>query len=647
MGCKLFCIKACHFNYSKLIYNSCDFKFRGAEMKIVFVWIETYKKLKNFQTSFSGKYKIKYQGDTLVISKNKLFVEKFFKINGSDIDINLSAVVGENGTGKSTILDMIVDYIEHGTFSSNYIFAFENQGKIFIDSNFEISHIDIIDKNLEYEVIKDKSLDKVFKNQATIFFSNVFDVRYFEYNEKSQKKYENNRLTDFPLFINISTNSLLGNNREPKDLLNQDFSKQIFFVNEYKSILEVEKLVNIPKRIYLRANSLANHFGNLSYELEDFIIGFENEDVASMHFNITTKNNFKKDIIKVLLQSFCIEIGYLLIKYQIDDKILIDTFESAEEGKNFFEFIHNNLVKEVKLYGSKKNTLKSIKQNLDKMYNDYQDLLNYFDILDFQCDEMGNYITSNSSRSNTFINFYKDKFYSKGILSFYWSEMSSGQLSLLNLFGRFYDSLYEIQQDLFDEESFSKDGTLSLKELEYLLLIDECDLYFHPQWQKDWLYYFLKLIEILFKGNVQVILTTHSPFILSDFPNTNVTFLSDKSKPITISNEIEGSSRTFGANINELLTNSFFINDGLMGKFAKNKINNFIRDLMNTTPDDVLKNKSDLKMFIDLIGDPFIKNKLLQIYNEKLQLASDDEVEKRIKYLEKELNILKQRSDLS
>nr|WP_281285302.1 AAA family ATPase [Psychrobacillus soli] len=243
------------------------------------------------------------------------------------------------------------------------------------------------------------------------------------------------------------------------------------------------------------------------------------------------------------------------------------------------------------------------------------------------------------------MNYYKDKFYNKNILNFYWSEMSSGQLSLLNLFGRFYDSLNELQQDLLDEEDYLEEP-ISVKDFHYLLLIDECDLYFHPQWQKDWLFYFLKLIEILFKGNVQVILTTHSPFILSDFPNTNVTFLADKLNSLTINNEIEGSPRTFGANINELFTNSFFISDGLMGKFAKNKINNFIKDLMNTTPDKVLRNKNELRKFIDVIGEPLIKNKLLQIYNEKLQLASDDSIEKRIMYLEKEINNLKRRSKL-
>lgn len=616
-------------------------------MRIVFVWIESYKKLKNFQTSFSGKYNIKYYEDRLVISENKLFVEKFFKVNGSDIDINLSAIVGENGTGKSTILDMIVEYIEHGMFSSNYIFVFESNGKIIIDSNFELGQIDLVDKNLEYEVIRDEPLDEFFKNQVTIFFSNVFDVRYFEYNEEFRKRYENKRLKYFPQLKNISTNSLLASYREPEDFLNQDFSKQIFFVNEYKTVLEVEKLVNIPEKIYLKTNSLEYHFENLSYESEGFISAFENEDVASIYFNISTGDSFRKEIVKILIQSFCIQIGYLLKKYHIDDAIFIDTYTNAKKGNNFFEIIHKNLVKEVKIHETKNNILKSIKKNLDVIYRDYQNLLEYINEMDLKSDEMGNYLDSNSTITNEFINFYKERFYSTNIVSFYWSEMSSGQLSLLNLFGRFYDSLNEIQQDLMDEETYSEDENLSLKEFEYLLLIDECDLYFHPQWQKDWLYYFLKLIEILFKGNVQVILTTHSPFILSDFPNTNVTFLSNKSKPLTISNEIEGSPRTFGANINELFTNSFFINDGLMGKFAKNKINSFIRDLLNTTPDDVLKNKSELKMFIDLIGEPFIKNKLLQIYNEKLQLASDDEVERRIKILETELSILKQRSGLN
>lgn len=619
------------------------FNLGGIELKIIFVWVKTYKKLENFQTSFSGKYNIKYNGDKLGISRNKLFVEDFFKVNGSDIDINLSAIVGENGTGKSTILDLIVEYIEHGILSSDYIIVFESKGKIYIDSNFELNHIDIVE-DIKYQVIKDKLLDDFFKHQATIFFSNVFDARYFEYDEElqSRNRIENKRLTIYPHLKNISTNFLLANYKEPELLLNQDFSKQIFFVNEYKSILEVEKLVTIPTKVYLKTNSLDLDFSSSYFEFENFIDAFDHEDVPNLYFNFSTDDNFKKEIIKNIIQSYCLQVGYLLDNNGLDSEVFIDTYYNSKQGKNFFEIIHKNLIKEAKYYISEKKYIVSIKKGLDEIYNDYDKLLEYIKILNFQHDEMGYYLDSNSTITNTFIKFYKERFYSKSILSFYWSEMSSGQLSLLNLFGRFYDSLNEIKQDLEDEGLTIKGEGLSIEAFEYLLLIDECDLYFHPQWQKDWLYYFLKLIEVLFKGNVQVILTTHSPFVLSDFPNTNVTFLSNKS--LTISNEIEGSPRTFGANINELFTNSFFIEEGLMGKFAKNKLNNFIKDLMNTPLDDIIKNKSELKKFIDLIGEPFIKNKLLQIYNEKLQLASADEVEIRIKYLETELNILKQRS---
>ena len=99
-------------------------------MNIIYIWIEKYKKLENFQTSFNGKYNIKYNNNLLNISRNKLYLENFFKIDGSDRNINLSAIVGENGTGKSTILDLIVEYIAQGTFSNDFIIALESKGKI-------------------------------------------------------------------------------------------------------------------------------------------------------------------------------------------------------------------------------------------------------------------------------------------------------------------------------------------------------------------------------------------------------------------------------------------------------------------------------------------------------------------------------------
>ena len=62
---------------------------------------------------------------------------------------------------------------------------------------------------------------------------------------------------------------------------------------------------------------------------------------------------------------------------------------------------------------------------------------------------------------------------------------------------------------------------------------------------------------------IHVQIVTHSPYVLSDIPKTNVLALrKDDPKP-------EENLQTFGANIHDLLKNSFFLKDGSIGKFAQ------------------------------------------------------------------------------
>lgn len=346
----------------------------------------------------------------------------------------------------------------------------------------------------------------------------------------------------------------------------------------------------------------------------------------------------------------------VLRKYPgLNEDMVIDAFFYGSNDEDILKIIYKEIL-EVLKYLQIEN-LSVIETKLNDIYVKYDKFLLLTRRIKIYEGLNKTYYLINNETTSKFIKFYRENFYSQGLISLHWSDMSSGQSGLLNLFGRFYNVLHEVEEDLlsnlneieYSEEYIEIENDIEkvtvlqrLKDYKYLLLLDECDLYFHPQWQKDWLYYFLRLIEILFKGNVQVVLTTHSPFVLSDFPNSNVTFLSNKS---LAKNDLEGSIRTFGANINELFTNSFFISDGLMGKFAKSKINTFIKDFLNATPDEVDANKEQYKQFIDLIGEPLIKNKLLQIYNEKVVLSSNNSIENRIKYLETELNKIKNRSD--
>ena len=130
-----------------------------------------------------------------------------------------------------------------------------------------------------------------------------------------------------------------------------------------------------------------------------------------------------------------------------------------------------------------------------------------------------------------------------GVLSFSWDGLSSGEMSILNLLGRLYSG----------KKNY---GNIPNK----LLLIDEVDLGLHPEWQRLWVSDILPLIsETLCSDDqeLQVIITTHSPIILSDILTKDVIYLSNN----TSKNELElvKNSKTFGQNIYSLFKNSFFL----------------------------------------------------------------------------------------
>ena len=98
---------------------------------------------------------------------------------------------------------------------------------------------------------------------------------------------------------------------------------------------------------------------------------------------------------------------------------------------------------------------------------------------------------------------------------------------------------------------------------------------------------FVNIVSKYIKKNMNFIFTSHSPFILSDIPKENVIFL-EKYKKDEDKDQKEGNCKnvtkdielkTFGANIHTLLSNGFFMSDGLMSEFAKIKITKILRFL--------------------------------------------------------------------
>jgi hypothetical protein len=213
-------------------------------------------------------------------------------------------------------------------------------------------------------------------------------------------------------------------------------------------------------------------------------------------------------------------------------------------------------------------------------------------------------------------------FDNSSFLSYDWRGLSTGEDALLGQYSRFYEVKSRIKQR------------------NILILIDEGDLYFHPQWQKEYLTRLLQFIPFIFpRKQIQFVITTHSPFIASDLPKQNLIFLEKGEDGSCIIADPLDQPETFGANIHELFTNSFFLANGLMGEFAREKIEQLITDVNEMQHISELQYERDFKKRINIIGEPFIKAKLLELVAQK---SNGDLLDKIIADRATELDHLRQ-----
>lgn len=110
------------------------------------------------------------------------------------------------------------------------------------------------------------------------------------------------------------------------------------------------------------------------------------------------------------------------------------------------------------------------------------------------------------------------------------------------------------------------------------LIFEEIELYFHPDLQRQFIHYLLDTLKNQrFRkiNGINIIFVTHSPFILSDIPSQNIVFLK-VNKEDNLSYPQSTTMATFGGNIHDILKNSFFLENGSMGERAGIIINQTI-----------------------------------------------------------------------
>ena len=194
-----------------------------------------------------------------------------------------------------------------------------------------------------------------------------------------------------------------------------------------------------------------------------------------------------------------------------------------------------------------------------------------------------------------FLNKYRAMCGDYYFLTFSWG-MSSGESNLLRMFTKFrylldgptyYKDLHSVQNNPHNVivNKFN-DGNEKICD-SLVILIDEADLSYHPEWQRSFIALLTAFLSKLYKDpyyegaeegckNIQIILTTHSPLILGDFPMASVIYLTKANGAVQI--EESESINPFGQNLYTILKDGFYLKR-TMGELAHLKLNEVIKGL--------------------------------------------------------------------
>ncbi|MDT3370046.1 MAG: hypothetical protein LIR40_15615 [Bacteroidota bacterium] len=595
-------------------------------MEIIFVWLNNFRNLNNLQFNLGSDYiyELSYEEDKSICKINRTlndtYIPKFFNPY-----LNISAIVGENASGKSSILDGLRQILEEQRDYIEYLILFKDpEGNIFYKSFFgydkqrqdELS----IHPELNVGIYTEGFciLDGNTSDYMTIFFSQIIDLNIYPLRH------------DSPLGIDISSNWLSFD--DIKDTPDNSGSTILAYHKHCESIRQISfclnaqnkaftSMMSLPDKIEIHFSTLVYAYHNTNYSLRGYDEILKRRLSDEINSTKDSKRRcylyFLSDTINCIYKNFEISNHYLSSEVKIGkSKDEINSMPIEEAVKSFL--LEQDLLDgraAIDLFDSVKESINMSLESIDSSW-----LINISDKTLMLIQKYNDFLLSLNKFSS-----YGSPY---GFISFDWRNMSTGEKAFLNLYSRFFYAKSLILQKIKLKNRYGI-KQIGLPKTIYIL-IDEGEIGFHLQWQKDYIQNLINNIPSIlsFNGhqmNYQIIFSTHSPMSLSDIPNDRILYICQ-------GKVLNDKMNSFGANITDLMTHSFFLKDGLVGSFAINKINATIKWLNDSN------NKDDApfhKLLIQNIDEPLVHRKLTEMFVKKMRDEESKEIEKR--YIQQQL----------
>lgn len=602
-----------------------------------YVYVEDFPGLGRRDINFDGNYEIKLEGRNLLIRQRDLLGDEFYSRKG---DIHISCAVGSNGAGKTSIARLfyelslscgrhkVVLVVREGKKFTPYqsgingmtVSLFDNQGGIVED----IIH-------LTSEVL---SQDFVFG-----YFSPIYNTQHFVSNENS-------------IFVDVSTTYLLRNTQEGEEnLAAYGLDRyQIFDASDtMRALAFVERIHN---------SDYENCGFTLPIRVPDFVLLGPNErelkiirDEYKRHLDVVLQDatgaqkaiakrgmSLRESLLAEPRNDYCLKvlnICGLYKKASICEKFIIcfavvNSYDSHLGLKLVPREQDTDMLDAAIAFAQGRDISAEIKDNqhlrpLGLLINALQSLLKWgskaddSDLIRFSFTEselneheqaQGDLPMGRSPKFESFCSFIlsykglKDKTDFVSISTY--PYISSGEWHIIIMFSRLMHLMRRIRNRAVT------------------VFLDEVETSLHPDWQRKLVKCVIWFFEHFNNGNsVHVVFFTHSPILLSDIPKGNVVFLTRDR--ITANGEVSYTreqmdndvlkiANTFGSDIFDLYSKSFFLPDGTVGEFAQDKLSALTKKLLAAFNDgEKLLLSEDDKRLMRIVGDEYLRKYFITV----------------------------------
>lgn len=590
---------------------------------LCYVYIYKYRNLSNIGLSIDPRYEYNFDPDNKVLSIEKsqnVLPESFW---GEGI-YSLTGIFGNNGAGKSNSIRFILDAVIYGSGSdANGIVVCEKEGRFIVyhpqDDNIKATcSISEIDTDTKHE---HPAMDIFYYSGHFNADINSDDITTSQWGTSYNASVNWKLFNDFEKYANIGPfrNHSISTYWESYISQNNYRICQLLVNDELRNI--IKKFV-FPNYILFAPNRAGYyHFKynrNPEIKIEKSILKIIEEP------KLTFGN--PREITLALFIHHCLL--NCLVESGISSLELVeDWYKWLKTNKKVLPQFREFVRLQIAIDNIRPSTIIMVEM-LAKLDKSVRFNMSGGFYLDFEQDKekiLG--LMKSAHDKNIFLTSrYFDLYYSHE--PDHGTTLSSGEQALLNLFSLIYDAVIVRPQEFSNIPA------------PQLLIFDEAEIGFHPEWQRNYISMLVDFVNALsekirHKHYFQILITSHSPILLSDIPLCCCNYLKLLYDEKKTKNVRDSQQETFASNVFNLYRDCFFLEDGLIGRFAEGKLKKLDEDIKN---EDI--NEEDIKQRIGLIGDERIRQYYIYALKsspvwKKLLI---EEYNKRIKKLEEEIN---------